>query len=198
MIRKAVIVVLTLGAAGIAVGWVLSYSKWPGNWRFHCAALNLNGGHIPWTETYQEWWILHKANNKQLQQIGLVNGVLSAMASYETPRNKAPSERSYDWFAGSLRVETSWFGFTNRLVDIWLRVRLDVVFFVFAAYPVLAFIRGPLRRWRRHRKGLCLNCGYDLRGLTEPRCPECGKAFDPKLLEAQTIHDTTESRVHGE
>ena len=25
----------------------------------------------------------------------------------------------------------------------------------------------------------CLDCGYDLRGLPENRCPECGRAFDP-------------------
>ncbi len=25
----------------------------------------------------------------------------------------------------------------------------------------------------------CLDCGYDLRHLTEPRCPECGRPFDP-------------------
>jgi hypothetical protein len=29
----------------------------------------------------------------------------------------------------------------------------------------------------------CLDCGYDLRGLPENRCPECGRAFDP--------HDST-------
>lgn len=26
--------------------------------------------------------------------------------------------------------------------------------------------------------GYCERCGYDLRGLPEPRCPECGLAFD--------------------
>lgn len=25
----------------------------------------------------------------------------------------------------------------------------------------------------------CIDCSYDLRALTEPRCPECGRAFDP-------------------
>ncbi len=29
---------------------------------------------------------------------------------------------------------------------------------------------------------LCLDCGYDLRGQTVPRCPECGRPFDPALL----------------
>lgn len=26
----------------------------------------------------------------------------------------------------------------------------------------------------------CLNCNYNLTGLTEPRCPECGQPFEPK------------------
>jgi hypothetical protein len=29
---------------------------------------------------------------------------------------------------------------------------------------------------------VCLHCGYDLRGQTDPRCPECGRPFDPALL----------------
>ena len=28
---------------------------------------------------------------------------------------------------------------------------------------------------------LCLDCGYRLRGLAEPRCPECGRVFTPGL-----------------
>ena len=30
--------------------------------------------------------------------------------------------------------------------------------------------------------GDCLNCGYDLRGQVEPRCPECGTEFDPESI----------------
>lgn len=33
---------------------------------------------------------------------------------------------------------------------------------------------GPLRRWRRRRKGWCVRCGYDLTGNVTGVCPECG------------------------
>ena len=37
----------------------------------------------------------------------------------------------------------------------------------------------PLRHRRKRKKlGLCLKCGYNLKGLTEMRCPECGEAFE--------------------
>jgi len=32
----------------------------------------------------------------------------------------------------------------------------------------------------------CRTCGYDLRGLTSPRCPECGVAFTPTVFNAPT------------
>jgi hypothetical protein len=47
-----------------------------------------------------------------------------------------------------------------------------------ARAAVLVF--GPLRRRRRHRKGLCPACGYDLRG-GHKRCPECGEPVTPVL-----------------
>ena len=59
-----------------------------------------------------------------------------------------------------------------------VRIRLWGPFVVFAAYPTIAFIRGPLRRYRRRNRGLCLHCGYDLRGTPE-RCPECGSEALP-------------------
>jgi|GEM_PF-2464712 len=33
------------------------------------------------------------------------------------------------------------------------------------------------------REGTCESCGYVLYGLTQPRCPECGTAFDPAILD---------------
>jgi hypothetical protein len=50
----------------------------------------------------------------------------------------------------------------------WLVVALLVpapAYFLFAP---------AVRRRARRRRGRCLNCGYDLRGDTAGRCPECG------------------------
>lgn len=35
---------------------------------------------------------------------------------------------------------------------------------------------------RRYPPGHCHKCGYNLRGLPKPRCPECGTDFDPSNL----------------
>ena len=39
--------------------------------------------------------------------------------------------------------------------------------------PVIAVIRGPLRRYRRRKRGWCVRCGYDLTGNESGVCPEC-------------------------
>ena len=55
------------------------------------------------------------------------------------------------------------------------------------ALPVLPFATIVLtyrkRRMERWRRGVCLRCEYDLRGLAEPRCPECGTPFKHVLVD---------------
>ncbi len=52
------------------------------------------------------------------------------------------------------------------------------LFVLFIAYPATAFIRGPLRRYRRRRKGLCVKCAYDLTGNVSGVCSECGAKIE--------------------
>ena len=47
----------------------------------------------------------------------------------------------------------------------------------FASMLMLCYLPGRRRR-KRKKLGLCLKCGYNLKGLTEPRCPECNTSFE--------------------
>jgi hypothetical protein len=64
----------------------------------------------------------------------------------------------------------------------------------FVLIPSLLLVcDGFATRWLFHRRALallrdrmiwlgiplCRHCGYDLRGQTVPRCPECGRPFEP-------------------
>ena len=44
---------------------------------------------------------------------------------------------------------------------------------------------------------VCKKCGYDLRGLTEHRCPECGHAFDPRRMETDYFYETQRWPIAG-
>ena len=64
-----------------------------------------------------------------------------------------------------------------HLNGVWLGLpvrALPGMSLLVAAYPMLAFVRGPVRRWQRARKGLCLTCAYNLTGNVSGVCPECG------------------------
>ena len=58
--------------------------------------------------------------------------------------------------------------------------------------PVLAFSAAIACGRPRHRRpGFCLKCGYNLCGLPEPKCPECGTEFDAKVLAEAKVRRLT-------
>ena len=67
---------------------------------------------------------------------------------------------------------------------IWPGFAIDTVFFGLLGWSAVRF-PGTVRRWRRHRAGKCLKCGYDLAGLASAdratTCPECGTLSSPTL-----------------
>ncbi len=56
---------------------------------------------------------------------------------------------------------------------VWLPFWLPLA--LFGSYPIVALIRGPLRRYHRRQRGLCLKCGFDLIGNIIGTCPKCGE-----------------------
>ena len=100
-------------------------------------------------------------------------------------------------------VENSWmgFGYTVSIRDTpqGRSSRMHRFIFpmwftaiVFVAYPIVALIRGVRRRLRQ-RHGYCRKCGYNLTGLPEPRCPECGTRFDGESTDE--IHESSPSQA---
>lgn len=53
--------------------------------------------------------------------------------------------------------------------------------------PGVAMLLLAVRIRRVMRSGCCIQCGYDLRGLSEPRCPECGTPFSPNTPALHTV-----------
>ncbi|UCE61577.1 MAG: hypothetical protein JSU63_07465 [Phycisphaerales bacterium] len=79
------------------------------------------------------------------------------------------------------------YSFGRGYARIWVPFWFSVC--VLAAYPCFVLLKTRLRRrliLERQLEGLCTQCGYDLTGLTEPRCPECSAAIKPMIATART------------
>lgn len=59
-------------------------------------------------------------------------------------------------------------------------------FIMVVIVPALAFVAACIWLNRTledvYLEGHCQDCGYNLTGLPEPRCPECGTEFDPSTV----------------
>ncbi|MCH8148524.1 MAG: hypothetical protein IH987_11105 [Planctomycetes bacterium] len=173
MIRKAIIVVLTLAAAGTSYLWADSY-------RGRVAS---NG------RTFHGWCLDCKLSGDMGFHITVrVGGICF---SYRSPVSPSAVEGLRGF---ALTGNFGYFGYPYRpcmvnaehqiieppgmrLVAHSVCLPLWLLMIAFAVYPTIAFIRGPVRRWRRHRKGLCIRCGYNLEGNVSGVCPECGSGI---------------------
>ena len=67
------------------------------------------------------------------------------------------------------------------LRPIWPGFAINTIFYAVIVWLLFSF-PFTLRRTRRIKCGLCLKCGYDLRGSDSQACPECGKPIANRVV----------------
>lgn len=69
----------------------------------------------------------------------------------------------------------------------WISIfNLPILFTIAGVYLCLrreTFRRSIREDLRKIGVPICIQCGYDIRGQVEPRCPECGSPFDAGLVD---------------
>ena len=182
MIRKTIIVVLTLGAVLTVAVEVFSKAqpcRLREQWGDPCPVLLYLG---------------RSSDRGSYRFVYAVSGSWYSSVGYFSWKSRTTEDRIYE--DGEMFIHAICWGTMDHPNERILRVvRVDTVppydifqrgllvprgffFFTFAAYPTIALIRGPLRRWRRRRKGLCIRCGYNLEGNVSGVCSECGEAVE--------------------
>ena len=101
-----------------------------------------------------------------------LHGRLGSGGTYEHPATEMNAV-VFQWWSKDYYIvgfdKTMGYGFRRLALPLW------GPFIMFSIYPTVGFFRGPYRRWRRRRSGLCLKCGYNLTGNVSGVCPECGE-----------------------
>ncbi len=179
MIRKAIIVLLLIAAtATLALGVTSYWRLW--QWGSRDRFLEVQGRisyrsprffdddglAIPFQpgieQRLDEPLTFHKLN--------IHCGIVRLGDITYVPRGNPQFDRTVG-VGGLLRLTVSGIGLMrNRGVECHFAILLLVLLI----YPAIAFVRGPLRRYRRRKRGLCGRCGYNLTGNVTGVCSECG------------------------
>ena len=167
MIRKAIIVVLTLGAIVATALGAASYSVGAYLMRRPTRHLLIE------FEVSRGWLCIEILTSSDASLLNIYDelrqGFCEPDADVSACRGHSPA-----WYGdpiwGNNQIGIAGTSQNRQCLNLF------VSSFFLAAYPTIAFIRGPFRRWRRHRKGLCLRCGYNLEGNVSGVCSECGEA----------------------
>lgn len=187
MLRKLCILLCALAACATVAAWAVSY--------VHPCGTEL----IYKAEQYEDWYTRRWSLSAGALRAGLTWRVPVAsinksesssigLLGFELRRRRTLSDR---WWArqGSRKNskrrrilpgprDTSGTPIPLRELygthHIAIVLPLWMLFVLFAPWPTIALIRGPVRRWRRRRRGGCLECGYDLTGNESGVSPECG------------------------
>ncbi len=164
MIRKAIITASTIVATSTGLLWAASYVVSVRLWAFPTSSgfTVFDAEHGCGNVIYGDAW------DSQALEIWKMTyreyeDALEDFAGW-TNRTEFRIITSH-WYMADFR----WTAVSFPLSPVWI---------LFSVYPTIAFIRGPLRRHRRRKRGQCLTCGYNLTGNISGVCPECGTKID--------------------
>ena len=168
MLRKlhiAFVVVLTLGAVASAGLWVVGSRLAPNT---HLALYRRGSVHEEfvsltlWRRGIRFLYIRQSPYVEARRRAGF------EIAGFEYTRDQHPLLGKTGMAETSSRVLAPYWGTT----------------LLTAMYPVGYIVLRWGRRHFRLKHGLCLRCGYDLRGSLEAgRCPECGTGFEKQTMD---------------
>ena len=175
MIRKAIIILLTLATASTGIAWVIAHVE--------------DG--IVFSAESQRRAILVEFAAGQLDvavfQQRPRTGFFSFLPDYlaaetetykDSRRLDRASARRHPSLAKQEQFYCAWYPKGHGAFDsLALNIGCPLWFLVtvLAAYPAITLIGAHVRRYRRRRKNLCLHCAYDLTGNVSGVCPECGR-----------------------
>lgn len=189
MVRKAIIIGLTLGLLATGTLWGLScicpwsryYSQYGG------------GGRVVGKDVSENRYLVDiRASGNVRVGLGIENGALLIVHMESIEPGSTPIGREIRlarfrlWrqvlkdpiLCGQpLLVSMSGGGITTLKLVHGMRIPCWGAVVLFAAYPTIGLLRGPLRRRRRRRGHLCQKCGYNLTGNVSGVCPECGRSL---------------------
>lgn len=182
MIRKVIIVALTLGAVGTGILWAASYRQPRTPAPFPTWALtNLRMGAEPWPRNpftagktwLWRWRVSDHGHRATEARIG--GGAMAVVRLDYLLAHRGSLDAS---LSGPRAITAA---VTHGETELF-RVPLLVLSALLATYPAIALVRGPLRRCyrRRYRRrhGLCIRCGYNLTGNVSGVCTECGTEIE--------------------
>ena len=159
MIRKTIIVVLTLGA--ILAGCLAAYLT--------LTPPSLNSRRLGdcYSSRYTGWILTRRGMAAlSLHECGPWQGYTTELVNYG--RLPLRAESQLEKVVG-LRIRCGTDESGHWFFLLRMRQRFPCVAMVLlGTFPVVASL-GTVRRHRRRKRGLCVKCGYNLTGLTEPR-----------------------------
>lgn len=154
MFRRVLLILSVVGLIGNLGAWGLSYFN---IWYLDKNTVQLQHGTVRWAHHYAGDW----SGSPVWQWNGF-----QGLGTLWVPTGGSPQSPSLKYYpSAGLAIVRCFESHFSIVLPLWIPTFLFLISFV----PAML----SCRRDRRRRLGLCLRCGYDLRGSPE-KCPECG------------------------